>query len=227
MHKAFEDEVGRRQSNRYEGSSTLFELHGSLQEVVCLHCLRRTPRSIVQTELGRLNPKWCPLLDMSSTELKINADGDVDLSTSPFKSTEFQYGNFRYPPCPFCLAKYGNSNILQLDDDGAWIGGTAGIVKPAVIFFGENVSSDTRQEVDKIIQASDQLLIIGTTLAVLSAQRLVRRAKADGKRIAILTSGHVRNEEALLQMDDVRIWWRSSDVFQHLPELSMNRKSVA
>jgi len=213
MNKAFAEEV-RRRFNESKTPPVVFELHGTLQEVICLYCRRKSQRDHIQAELERLNPKWRPLLDINSRDLKLNADGDVDIRTPAFESTELQYRNFRYPPCPHCLAKYGDSDVLRVDEDGAWNGGTAGVVKPAVIFFGENVSNESRQAVEKIVKDSDQLLIVGTTLAVLSAQRLVRNAKADRKRIAIVTAGYVRNEEHLVEKDDIRIWWRSSDVLE-------------
>jgi NAD-dependent SIR2 family protein deacetylase len=92
-----------------------------------------------------------------------------------------------------------------------------------VTFFGENVSDKVRDTVNGIVERSDQILVIGTTLAVLSAQRLVRMAKAQGKRIAIMTSGYVRNEETLVHDNDLRIWWRSSEVFEHISYLSSLR----
>jgi NAD+-dependent protein deacetylase sirtuin 4 len=207
-----------------EFDSLIFELHGSLRYVVCLHCHQKTLRTYVQSELERLNPRWARLLDLKETDLKTNADGDVDLRASSLGSDEvFEYRSFRYPPCPACLSRYGDSERLRLDNDGAWVGGSAGIIKPAVTFFGENVSDDVRLKVNDIIERSDQILIVGTTLAVLSAQRLVRMAKAQGKRIAIMTSGYVRNEESLVHDDDLRIWWRSSEVFEHIPYLSSLR----
>jgi len=108
----------------------------------------------------------------------------------------------------------------MVDSDGAWIGGSTGIIKPAVIFFGENVPDEVRNTVDNLIDTCDQVLVIGTTLAVLSAQRLVRTAKRQRKRIAILTAGYVRNEETLVQDNDIRIWWRSSEVLEHITPLS-------
>ena len=175
----------------------------------------------MQSELKRLNPRWARLLTLNDHDFKTNADGDVDLGGSSIGSDEkFEYRSFRYPPCPLCLSQFGDSKILRLDHDGAWIGGSRGIIKPAVTFFGENVSDEVRDTVNMIVERSDQLLVIGTTLAVLSAQRLVRMVKAKGKRIAIITSGYVRNEETLVDENDVRIWWRSSEVFAHISYLS-------
>jgi len=204
-----------------ELDSLILELHGSLRYVICLHCNQKTLRAYVQAELERLNPRWARLLSLSEIDLKTNADGDVDLGASSLGSDEvFEYRSFRYPPCPICLSRYGDSEVLRLDPDGAWVGGSAGIIKPAVTFFGENVSDEVRETVNGIVERSDQILVIGTTLAVLSAQRLVRMAKAQDKRIAIMTSGYVRNEETLVHDNDLRIWWRSSEVFENIPYLS-------
>jgi NAD-dependent deacetylase sirtuin 4 len=202
--------------------SMILELHGSLRYVICLHCHQKTLRTQVQSELQRLNPRWSRLLDLDERDIKTNADGDVDLSASSLGTTSevYEYGTFRYPPCSNCLSLYGDSDILRLDHDGAWKGGSAGIIKPAVIFFGENVSRETRIFVDQLTEDADQILIIGTTLAVLSAQRLVKKAKSQGKRVAIMTTGYVRSEETLLQENDLRIWWRSSEVLKHISSLS-------
>ena len=204
-----------------ELDSMILELHGSLRYVVCLHCHQRTLRTDIQRELERLNPTWTPLLALGEGNLKYNADGDVDFGASSLGSNmKYEYGSFRYPPCPVCLSRYGDSHVLRMDSDGAWTGGSAGLVKPAVIFFGENVSHPVRDSVNRMVEEADQVLIVGTTLAVLSSHRLVRAAKAQQKRIAIMTSGYVRNEEALIGVDDVRIWWRSSEVLQHLKHMS-------
>lgn len=86
------------------------------------------------------------------------------------------------------------------------------------------MSDDVRNTANNLIDTCDQVLVVGTTLAVLSAQRLVRAAKKRGKRIAVMTSGYVRNEETLVQDNDIRIWWRSSEVFEHIASLSNLRQ---
>ena len=204
-----------------EVDAIILELHGTLRYAICLHCHERTLRTQLQVELQRLNPRWGHLLMLNERDIKINADGDVDLRASSLGSDDiYEYRSFRYPPCPVCLSQYGDTDLLRVDSDGAWIGGSTGILKPAVIFFGENVSDEVRNTVNNLIDTCDQVLVVGTTLAVLSAQRLVRAAKTQGKRIAIMTSGYVRNEEALVQDTDIRIWWRSSEVFEHIASLS-------
>lgn len=218
LHKAFNSIELLSES---ELSTMILELHGCLRYVVCLYCRQKTLRTQIQTELERLNPQWSRVFTLEGNDLKTNADGDFDLRASSIGSDEiYEYRSFRYPPCPICLSRYGDSDFLRLDSDGAWAGGSAGIIKPAVIFFGENVSDDVRKVVNNIIESCDQILIIGTTLAVLSAQRVVRAAKSQRKRMAIMTSGYVRNEETLVEENDLRIWWRSSEVFNEIPSLS-------
>ena len=201
--------------------AVILELHGTLRHVVCLHCHQRTLRTQIQAELQRLNPGWNRLLMVNERDLRTNADGDVDIPASSLGSDDtYEYRSFRYPPCPVCVSRYGDSDLLRVDSDGAWIGGSTGIIKPAVIFFGENVSDEVRNAANNLIDTCDQVLVVGTTLAVLSAQRLVRTAKTQSKRIAIMTSGYVRNEEKLVQDSDIRIWWKSSEVFEHIALLS-------
>lgn len=162
---------------------------------------------------------------LNERDLRTNADGDVDIPASSLGSDDaYEYRSFRYPPCPVCVSQYGDSDLLRVDSDGAWIGGSTGIIKPAVILFGENVSDEVRNTANNLIHTCDQVLVVGTTLAVLSAQRLVRTAKTQGKRIAIMTSGYVRNEEKLVQDNDIRIWWKSSEVFEYIALLSNLRQ---
>jgi NAD-dependent SIR2 family protein deacetylase len=199
-----------------DAQNAILELHGSLKFATCLQCHQRTLRDDIQKDLLRLNPSWTALLRLDPAELKINADGDVDIQSLLRTSDQFQYDHFRYPACQHCISKHGDTELLEIDKDGAWKGGIAGVMKPSVTFFGENVDDEVQREAFKIIDGSEQFLIIGTTLAVLSAQRLVRRAKQAGKQIAILTSGYVRGEEKLLQTHDIRISWRSSEVLRHI-----------
>src|SRR5208282_1854432 len=108
----------------------ILELHGTLRYVVCLHCHQRTSRTQIQAELQRLNPTWSRLLTLNESDLKTNADGDVDLRASSLGSDDiYEYRSFRYPPCPVCLSRYSGSDLLRVDSDGAWVGGSTGIIK--------------------------------------------------------------------------------------------------
>ena len=130
--------------------------------------------------------------------LKTNPDGDVDLPDAP-------YTTFRYPACPTCLEKpptlsNGSMSRVEIDDDGAWAStSTAGILKPAVIMFGESIPGPVKTAAEDAIDKADRILVIGSSLATYSAWRLVRRAKERTMPIGILNLGGVRGEEAFFE----------------------------
>ncbi|ORY08720.1 DHS-like NAD/FAD-binding domain-containing protein [Clohesyomyces aquaticus] len=186
------------------------ELHGYLRALVCLTCRTEYPRSEFQSQLARLNPAWAAFLDeilatgALDTEhpderrkkgLKTNPDGDVDIPDAP-------YTTFRYPACPTCLEKPGRrANDAQVevktDSDGAWTtGSNGGVLKPAVVMFGESIPVATKTAAEEAIDEADRVLVIGSSLATYSAWRLVKRAKENRMPIGILNLGGVRGEEA-------------------------------
>lgn len=126
--------------------------------------------------------------------LKTNPDGDVDIPNAP-------YSTFRYPACPVCLASPprapdGSMVKVSVDNDGAWApGSTGGILKPAVVMFGESIPAATKTAAEQAIDTASRVLVIGSSLATYSAWRLVKRAKENGMPIAILNMGGVRGEE--------------------------------
>jgi NAD-dependent SIR2 family protein deacetylase len=127
---------------------------------------------------------------------KINPDGDVDLAEAP-------YSTFRYPSCPTCLEnppvqKDGTKGHVEVESDGAWLpNSTAGILKPAVIMFGENIDPLVKSAAEEAIDDAGRLLILGSSLATYSAWRLVERAHRRGMPIGIINVGGVRNEAML------------------------------
>lgn len=180
------------------------ELHGYLRSNVCLSCRTEYDRAKFQRELAALNPAWAAFLremlesGALTTEnpeerrrrgLKTNPDGDVDVPG-------VQYSTFRYPACPVCLANPPKGKKVELDDDGAWApSSTAGVLKPAVIMFGESIGNPTRVAVESAIDEANRMLILGSSLATYSAWRLVKRAKEEGMPIAAVNMGGVRGEE--------------------------------
>ncbi|CRG86648.1 hypothetical protein PISL3812_03658 [Talaromyces islandicus] len=187
------------------------ELHGFLRSVVCINCHNLLPRHEFQQSLTRLNPAWADFLaemldsgalNTSNPEeqrkrgLKLNPDGDVDLPHAP-------YSHFRYPACPRCLAqapvlKDGSRGVVETESDGAWAStSTAGILKPAVIMFGESTSPAVRTAAEEAIDDAGRLLVMGSSLATYSAWRLVERAHHRGMAIGIINVGGVRNESQL------------------------------
>ncbi|CAH0043409.1 unnamed protein product [Clonostachys solani] len=185
------------------------ELHGYLRSTVCTTCRSEFSRDEFQAELARLNPRWAALLqeaiesgalDRGETDeakfkgLRSNPDGDVDLPDAP-------YTTFRYPPCPKCLDRPpvgpdGLKHNVRVDGEGAWkLPSTAGILKPAVVMFGENIASHVKNNAEKAVDQAGKLLVLGTSLATYSAWRIAKRAKDRGMPIAIINMGGVRGEE--------------------------------
>ncbi|MFF9409791.1 NAD-dependent protein deacetylase [Streptomyces anandii] len=95
--------------------------------------------------------------------LRVNPDGDVELPDDLVDT-------FRVVPCPRC----------------------GGVLKPYVVFFGENVPKHRVERCFDLIDAADSLLVLGSSLAVLSGLRFVRRAAKDGKPVAIVNLGPTR-----------------------------------
>lgn len=109
----------------------------------------------------------------------------------------FEYRNF----CrPICLSRYDQSGVGKSTKFGVWNGEYAGIVILSVVFSGENVSNEIRDRVNAMIKPDDQILVFGTPGAVLSAQRLVRAAKLEGKGIALMTSGTYETRKHLWRL---------------------------
>ncbi|KAI0453270.1 peptidase family C50-domain-containing protein [Xylaria acuta] len=187
----------------------IVELHGYLRSCVCTSCREELPRDDFQNELARLNPAWAAFLQENlasgalDTEnpderrakgMTTNPDGDVDLPGAP-------YTTFRYPACPRCLTNPpptgdGTRATVEVDSDGALTpASTAGILKPAVVMFGESIRHSVRATAEKMIDGADRLLVLGTSLATYSAWRLAKQAKDQKKPIAIVNIGGVRGED--------------------------------
>ena len=99
-------------------------------------------------------------------------DGDADL--------EVDFTGFKVPGCPSC----------------------SGILKPDVVFFGDNVPKERVEKVSEALDRSDALLVIGSSLMVFSGFRFCRYAEQREKPIAALTLGKTRADELLqLKLD--------------------------
>jgi NAD-dependent SIR2 family protein deacetylase len=77
-----------------------------------------------------------------------------------------------------------------------------GIVKPDVVFFGENVPPERVRRAYASVDRADALLVVGSSLMVYSGLRFPRRAHERGKPVAILNRGRTRADElATLRLD--------------------------
>ncbi|KAK9899283.1 DHS-like NAD/FAD-binding domain-containing protein [Cystobasidium minutum MCA 4210] len=175
------------------------ELHGSLKHVHCLKCGTSLDRDDVQEELSRLNPEWWDYLNdniRNGTEPKTNPDGDVDLQGR-------SYETFTPPPCP-------NPRC------------TDGILKPSVIFFGENIPPADKKRAESTVREADQMLLVGTSLATYSAYRLLKQAHEAKKDVAMVNVGTSRGDD--LVPNDMRFSLGSSDVLTRVALLLSNGK---
>jgi NAD-dependent SIR2 family protein deacetylase len=76
------------------------------------------------------------------------------------------------------------------------------MLKPDVVFFGENVPSDRVQRCFELVERSRCLLVLGSSLSVMSGLRFVRRAAELGIPVAIVNRGLTRGDElAALKLD--------------------------
>lgn len=225
------------------------ELHGYLRATVCVTCRTEYPRDSFQKELARLNPPWAAFLEEAlasgalDTEdpderkakgMRTNPDGDVDLPGAP-------YTTFRYPACPKCLTSppatpEGTRHVVEVDHDGAWKpSSTAGILKPAVVMFGESIADSVKTAAEEAIDGSGKLLVLGTSLATYSAWRLAKRALDRGMPVAVVNMGGIRGEDHFLHGLDwkqtgetrVRVEWSTDQLLPPLVERLRKVSSAA
>ena len=90
-------------------------------------------------------------------------DGDADLEGADFSA-------FAVPSCRRC----------------------GGVLKPDVVFFGENVPRDRVEAAKRHLEQADAMLIVGSSLMVYSGFRFVQRAADAGKPAAAINLGRTR-----------------------------------
>lgn len=95
-------------------------------------------------------------------------DGDADLDGHDFSG-------FSVPPCPHC----------------------GGILKPDVVFFGENVPRDRVAIAMQALDAADAMLVVGSSLMVFSGYRFAHAAAKAGKPVAVVNLGRTRADPLL------------------------------
>ena len=80
-----------------------------------------------------------------------------------------------------------------------------GILKPDVVFFGENVPGPRLEAAWALLDAADELLVVGSSLAVMSGYRFVKAAAAAGKPVAIVNDGPTRGDHDASVLVDGRL----------------------
>jgi NAD-dependent SIR2 family protein deacetylase len=78
-----------------------------------------------------------------------------------------------------------------------------GMLKPDIVYFGENVPKDRVEAAYSLIDGADALLVAGSSLTVFSGYRFVRHAAAAGIPVAIINRGPTRGDElATVKIDN-------------------------
>ncbi len=95
-------------------------------------------------------------------------DGDADLDGLDFSA-------FAVPSCRCC----------------------GGVLKPNVVFYGENVPRDQVAEAQRRLEAADAMLIVGSSLMVYSGYRFALAAAQRGIPIAAVNIGKTRADDLL------------------------------
>ena len=71
------------------------------------------------------------------------------------------------------------------------------MLKPDVVFFGENVPRERVERARLALAASDAMLVVGSSLMVFSGFRFAREAVALGKPVAAINLGRTRADDLL------------------------------
>jgi NAD-dependent SIR2 family protein deacetylase len=80
--------------------------------------------------------------------------------------------------------------------------GCGGLVKPDVVFFGENVPRPRVDACFSLVERARALIVLGSSLTVLSGYRFVRHAAKHGVPVAIVNRGATRGDaHAVVTLD--------------------------
>ncbi|MFC4942204.1 NAD-dependent protein deacetylase [Pseudonocardia sp. GCM10023141] len=81
--------------------------------------------------------------------------------------------------------------------------GCRGVLKPDVVFFGENVPRDRVAAAYAMVDAAGALLVAGSSLTVMSGLRFVRHARKHDIPVVIINRGPTRGDDlATVRIDD-------------------------
>ncbi len=155
------------------GSVDVIELHGTLHRVRCLDCGALESRHEVQARLVAANPALEHARRFDPETGAVQPDGDIELP-------------------PRLLAGFAVVGC----------GRCGGTLKPDVVFFGESVPPAVVAQAYARVEQAQVLLVVGSSLAVFSGYRFVRRAHELGRTVAIVNLGPTRGDAyASLRID--------------------------
>ena len=104
---------------------------------------------------------------------------------------------------PAAIAPDGDAVLDDVDGfELAGCAGCGGVLKPDVIFFGENVPKERVARCTAWVDDAEALLVAGSSLQVMSGLRFVRQARRTGIPIVIVSRGPTRGDDlATLKLD--------------------------
>lgn len=113
-------------------------------------------------------------MDQMLTALNPSVRKDLTVEFSPDGDAEIETAsNFVVPGCPACN----------------------GVLKPDVVFFGENVPPERAEFATSRLETAEALLVAGTSLTVNSGLRFVRAAAKANKPVVIVNIGQTKGDE--------------------------------
>lgn len=77
-----------------------------------------------------------------------------------------------------------------------------GVLKPDVVFFGENVPPSRVEESYRLVERAGALVVLGSSLTVMSGYRFVRRAAKLAIPVVIVNQGRTRGDQHALATID-------------------------
>lgn len=113
-------------------------------------------------------------MDRMLSALNPSVKKDFNVEFSPDGDAEIEAAvNFQVPNCQEC----------------------GGVLKPDVVFFGENVPADRAEFAISRLETAGALLVAGTSLTVNSGLRFVRAAAKASKPVVIVNLGQTKGDE--------------------------------
>jgi NAD-dependent deacetylase sirtuin 4 len=98
---------------------------------------------------------------------------------------------------PATIAPDGDADLAPELVEGMSISGCLacdGVLKPNVVFFGDNVAKPIVEDAFARVEAADVLVVLGSSLHVFSGYRFVKRAHERGIPVAIVNQGPTRGD---------------------------------
>ncbi|MFI2753750.1 Sir2 family NAD-dependent protein deacetylase [Cellulomonas sp. P22] len=161
------------------GSREVIDLHGRYDRVLCLRCSTVYPRAVLAERLDALNPGFVESVG-AVADIEIAPDADAVIERT---------SHFRVASC------------WAPDPDGG-PAECGGMLKPDIVYFGENVPKERVARAFALVDGAQALLVAGSSLTVMSGLRFVRHAARTGLPVVIVNQGPTRGDDlATLTLD--------------------------